>query len=252
MSLYEYPLNERTRLFLRLEGVFARLRSPLGSDAPGTLRAALRACNEILDFCSRPELRLDLILELERLAHTFALWAQSPEVDADQLRSLQFRVDQRLQVLREKRAPFGESLRHQELINLARGRLGVPGGLADCDLPILAFWCQRAPEEIAALLASWVESLEGLEEGVSLVLDLVRESCSWSLAEATDGRYGAPLNPRQPPALVCIRLRDGLDYFPKFSGGAHRFHIHFLQWLDQGTTRLLESPVEFHLGLSAL
>ena len=252
MSLYEYPLNERTRLFLRLEGVFARLRSPLGSDAPGTLRAALRACNEILDFCNRPELRLDLILELERLAHTFALWAQSPEVDAGQLRSLQFRVDQRLQILREKRAPFGEALRHQEIINLARGRLGVPGGLADCDLPILAFWCHRAPEEIAALLASWVESLEGLEEGVSLVLDLIRESCSWSLAEATDGRYGAPLNPRQPPALVCIRLRDGLDYFPKFSGGAHRFHIHFLQWLDQGTTRLLESPVEFHLGLSAL
>ena len=250
MAVYEHPLHERTRLLLRLEGVFTQLQREVAGTT--SLRDALRPYNELLDFCSRPELRLDLILELERLAQSLAIWARSPEANEDPLRAWQFRIDQQVKALREHREPFGQLLRHQEIIQLARGRMGVAGGLADCDLPILAFWNQQAPERIHRLLDGWKKSLEILQSSTELILALLRDSCAWSTVEARGGRYGAPLDARRPPAMICLELTDRADYYPKISGGIHRFHVQLLQWLDQGTARAIESTVEFKLGLSAL
>ena len=250
MAVYEHPLHERARLLLRLESVFAQLQQA-SADA-GCLRNALRSYNELLDFCSRPELRLDLILELERLAQSLAVWSQSPEVDEGPLRAWQFRIDLQLKALREYREPFGQLLRHQDIIQLARGRMGVAGGLADCDLPVLAFWKYQPPERIAGLLQDWRESLSILQNSTDLILALLRDSYSWSRVEAPEGRYGALLDARHPPSLICLELSDRADYYPKISGGIHRFHIQWLPWLDQGTARAIESTVEFKLGLSAL
>jgi cell division protein ZapD len=111
MAVYEHPLHERARLLLRLESVFAQLQHEVAGTT--SLRDALRPYNELLDFCSRPELRLDLILELERLAQSLAIWAQSPEANEDPLRVWQFRIDQQIKALREQREPFGQLLRHQ-------------------------------------------------------------------------------------------------------------------------------------------
>ncbi len=248
MAVYEHPLHERARLLLRLESVFAQAQRIHEAD----LRQALRPYNELLDFCARPELRLDLILELERLGQSLSLWSQSPEVDEGPLRAWQFRIDQQLKLLREHREPFGEVLRHQEIIQLARGRMGVAGGLADCDLPLLAFWNQQPPERASALLGSWVEGLQLLQSSVDLILALLRDSCAWSSVEAPEGRYGSALDPRHPPSLIRLEIADHLDGYPKISGGIHRFHIQWLQWLDHGAARAIESTITFKLGLSAL
>ena len=248
MAVYEHPLHERARLLLRMESVFAQVQRI----HEGDLRQALRSYNELLDFCSRPELRLDLILELERLGQSLSIWSQSPEVDERPLQAWQFRINQQLKLLREHREAFGELLRHQEIIQLARGRMGVAGGLADCDLPLLAFWSQQAPERAKILLGGWEKGLELLQHSVDLILALLRDSCAWSLVDAQEGRYGSALDPRRPPSLIRLEIADDMDCYPKISGGIHRFHIQWLQWLDQGAGRAIESTITFRLGLSAL
>lgn len=248
MAVYEHPLHERARLLLRLESVFSQLQLL----QEGDLRRALRPYNELLDFCSRPELRLDLILELERLGQCLSLWAQSPDVDEGPLQAWQFRIEQQLKHLRERREPFGESLRHQEIIQLARGRMGVAGGLADCDLPLLAFWNQQPADRVRAVLERWEQGLELLQSSVDLILALLRDSCAWTAVEAPEGRYGSPLDPRRPPSLIRLDFTGSSDFYPKISGGIHRFHIQWLQWLDQGPARAIESTIAFQLGLSAL
>ncbi len=248
MAAYEHPLHERARLLLRLESVFSQLQMV----GEGNLRQALRPYNELLDFCGRPELRLDLILELERLGQSLAIWSQSPEVDEGPLQAWQFRLDQQLKLLREHREPFGEALRRQEIIQLARGRMGVAGGLADCDLPLLAFWNQQGVHRAQMVLTSWQNGLELLQSSIDLILALLRDSCAWSLVEAREGRYGSALDPRHPPSLIRLEIADHLDCYPKISGGIHRFHIQWLQWLDQGAAGAIESTITFKLGLSAL
>ncbi|MGC9128162.1 MAG: cell division protein ZapD [Acidithiobacillus sp.] len=249
MARYEFPLQERTRNLLRLESVFAGLDD---TPDPRNLRSHLRAFLELLDFCQRPELRLDLILELERLLQTLQLWAKSPEADHAALTHWQEECRGQLQQLREMPRALGESLRHQEILQLARGRMAVAGGLADCDIPLLALWQQQSPELIAERLQRWRAELIVLERSVALILAFLRESQAWSLERSRGGRFALPLNPRQPVVLATVVVEDdGSGAYPKLSGGAHRLHVQFLQWLDPGPSRALESDLSFRLGLSA-
>jgi cell division protein ZapD len=249
MAHYEFPLQERTRNLLRLESVFTSLDGEL---SPKTLRSHLRAFLELLDFCQRPELRLDLILELERLLQALKGWAQSPESDATALSLWQDDCRRQLQQLRELPRPLGESLLHQEILQLARGRLAVAGGFADSDIPLLALWQQQAPARTAERLQRWRAELVVLERSVATILSFLRASQSWSLERSRDGRFVLSLNPRQPVALATVMLGDDQDEaYPKLSGGAHRLHVQFFQWLDPGPSRALESDLDFRLGLSA-
>jgi len=249
MARYEFALQERTRNFLRLESVFTCLDAEIG---PRTLRSHLRAFLELLDFCQRPELRLDLILELERLLQTLQFWAQSPEADRNALSRWQEECRGQLQRLREAPRVLGDSLRHQEILQLARGRIAVAGGLADCDIPLLALWQQQSPTMVAERLQGWRAELAVLERSVGLILAFLRESQSWSRERSRAGRFVLPLNPRQPIVLATVVVEDALGgAYPKLSGGAHRLHLQFLQWLDPGPSRALESDFDFRLGLSA-
>ena len=67
MSLiYEYPLNERIRVLLRLETLFQQLQHDLEGSSRWDSRAALLTFIELLGFIGRGELRAELLKELER------------------------------------------------------------------------------------------------------------------------------------------------------------------------------------------
>ena len=250
MTQYEYALQERIRTFLRLEALFQCLDQDLSN--PAVLRSTLRAYLEILDFCQRPELRLDLVLELERILQSLQVWSQDPDVDHAVLDTWMQRFGLHLQRLRERKQAFAGKLLHQEILQQVRGRSAVAGGLASCDLPLLAFWEQQEAGERGQRLAEWREEFQILEESIRLTLFFLRQSYSWIEATAEEGRFSLPLKARQPISLVSLQMDQKADQaYPKISGGLHRLQIQFLQRLDPGPGRALESALAFRLGLSA-
>ena len=57
MILYEYPLNERIRTYLRLEYLFGRLQELVNEDSPTPHHFALATIFEIVDVCGRSDLK---------------------------------------------------------------------------------------------------------------------------------------------------------------------------------------------------
>ncbi|RMD71446.1 MAG: cell division protein ZapD, partial [Gammaproteobacteria bacterium] len=91
---YEQPLNERMRLFLRVDFLFQQASYHLERDAAWDNRAALSSLLHLLDLLQRIDFRTDLSKELERIALTLERLSQIPDVDAEQL-------DQVLQAIRQ-------------------------------------------------------------------------------------------------------------------------------------------------------
>ena len=248
MALYETALQERTRSLLRLEGLFHCLDRDFSE--PAAFRAALRTFLELLDFCQRPELRVDLLLELDRFIQTLHIWNESEQVDPTALGAWDTRLRTQQQALRDSHQGFAGTLRQQELLQLARGRQSIAGGLTGADLPLLAFWEQQEPAFRFAQLQHWRADFSLLESSTVVILRFLRESLDWSIQTAEHGRFGTPLNPRQSLSLLQVEVQDAHIY-PKISGGIHRLHIQFLEWIDPGPSRALESSIKFRLALSA-
>jgi cell division FtsZ-interacting protein ZapD len=86
--IYEQPLNERIRNFLRLEHLFQQAFYTLRGYSVWDSRATITGLIDILDILSRSDLKTELLKELERHQAALAKLKDIPGVDREQLESI--------------------------------------------------------------------------------------------------------------------------------------------------------------------
>jgi cell division FtsZ-interacting protein ZapD len=69
-TIYEHPLNERMRFFLRLEFLFRQARHSLRGEAVWDSHNTLTTLLEILNIVSRIDIKTEVIKELEHQTST--------------------------------------------------------------------------------------------------------------------------------------------------------------------------------------
>jgi cell division protein ZapD len=237
--IYEQPLNERMRTFLRLEHLFKQTAYPLRGFSVWDSRACLNGLIAILDIVSRGDLKNEILKELERLQSSLASLKQVQGVDHDQLISILGQLEQAQQDIHALQGQFGQSLREYELINSLRQRSTITGGDCNFDLPAYHFWLSRDPEVRIQQLEDWFDSLDQLQKPIRLILAILRESVEPVELTAEAGSYQHNLNPNSPVQILRIMLPQDAMVFPEVSAGKHRFSIRFL--LPQGNARPVQT-----------
>jgi hypothetical protein len=83
--IYDFPLNEKSRTYLRLESLFSQIRDNLESDQSWAHIAFFKGLFDLQELLERGDLRADLIKDLERLGQRLSHWASLPDVDLEQI-----------------------------------------------------------------------------------------------------------------------------------------------------------------------
>ncbi len=233
--VYEAPLNERMRTFLRLEHLFKQTAYTLGGFSVWDSRCSMSGLIQILDILSRGDLKNEILKELERLQSALAALQNMPGVDEQQLGSILGQIEQAQQEIHSLNGQFGQGLREIELISSLRQRSTITGGDCNFDLPGYHFWLTREPETRIEQLEDWFEQLHCVQKPVLLILGILRESADPQELTAEQGFYQQSLDPAAPVQLLRVQLPEGSMVFPEISAGKHRFSIRFLE--PQGTDR---------------
>lgn len=124
--LFEHPLNEKMRTWLRIEFLIQQLTVNLPIvDHAGALHF-FRNVSELLDVFERGEVRTELLKELDRQQRKLQTWIGVPGVDQSRIEALIQQLKAAGSVLIS--APrIGQFLREDRLIALVRQRLSIPG-----------------------------------------------------------------------------------------------------------------------------
>ena len=133
--IYEQPLSERIRTFLRLEFLFHRARYLLEHESPWASRLTFEVLIDVMAVFSRADLKKEIIKELERHAATLEALSRNPNVAQERLEEIRGKVQVMLRELHERESVPGHELRHNELLNAVRQRSSIPAGTCDFDLP---------------------------------------------------------------------------------------------------------------------
>jgi cell division protein ZapD len=173
--LFEHPLNEKMRTWLRIEFLIQQMAfHPMIASHADALHF-FRNAGDLLDVLERGEVRTDLVKELERQQRKLQSWAEVPGVDQERINALRQQLKQSSSTLMA--APrIGQFLREDRLIALVRQRLSIPGGCCSFDLPTLHIWLHMPQAHRDEQVASWLASLDPLVQSLSLILDLIRNS----------------------------------------------------------------------------
>jgi cell division protein ZapD len=247
--IYEQPLNERMRSFLRLEHLFKQTAYSLRGFSIWDSRACLSSLVKILDILSRGDLKNEILKELERLQSSLAALREVQAVDHQQLNNILNQIEQAQTDIHDLNGQFGQRLREYDLINSLRQRSTITGGDCNFDLPAYHYWLSQEPDKRIQELEGWFESLDELQKPIMLILAILRESVDPVELTADSGFYQHNLNPGTPVQILRIILPHDAAVFPEISAGKHRFSIRFL--IPQGHARPVQTKDTINFRFSS-
>lgn len=246
--IYEQPLNERIRNFLRLEHLFQQAFYTLRGYSVWDSRTTLSSLIDILDILSRSDLKTELLKELERHQIALAKLKDIPGVDKEQLESILSQLNSALNELHNIQGQLGQRLREHELLASLRQRSTVAGGSCHFDLPAYHYWLQQPPEERISILENWFEELNPVNRPITLMLGIIRESTHLQDMIAEKGFYQQTLDNNSPVQLIRVALSQNSPYFAEISGGKHRFSVRFMRQQDDDRPIQSQDDIQFKLG----
>ena len=222
--LFEHPLNEKMRTWLRIEFLLQQLHQHRSLTDIAAALIFLRTTSDLLDVMERGEVRTELVKELERQQQKLLQWADVPGVDNERINGLRSQLKQRSGVLMA--APrLGQSLREDRLIATVRQRLSIPGGSCSFDLPTLHMWLHLPQAQRNQQVEQWLAMLAPLHQALKIVMELIRNSGVFRSQTSLNGffQYNA-----EGTDLLRMRLPLVEQVYPQVSGHKTRYAIRFL------------------------
>ncbi len=224
--LYEHPLNEHTRVCLRLEMLFNKAQALLHGTSPWDSHHCVATIIDIVSILDRPDLKSKLTQEFKsHITHLNRL-ENAPNIDQEKLQHFLNDLEELVEIFHNAHGKLAPELRDNEFLNHIRQHLLSAGGTCSFDTPGYHYWLEQSVAARQADLNRWLNSLDTVHIAVTQLLKLTRESGTSRLVTAFQGFYQTSLD--SPCKLLQVRLPTDLCVFPEISAGRHRLCVRFL------------------------
>ena len=245
--LYEYPFNERIRAYLRLEYLFDRLFFFSRENDLRHHQIAVTTLFDILDATERTDVKTSVMQDIERQRSQLAALRQHPGVEQTALEDMLRDMELAAAALAGS-GKTGQALRDNEWLVSLRGRLAVPGGASQVDMPSYHSWQHKSADVRFNDLRTWTQPLLPLHEGVKIALRLLRESGDRSEMIADQGAYQQMLGGKVYQ-LLRVWVSPELDAFPEISGNKYMVWIRFSRQEAEAKPQHTSHSVPFTMAL---
>jgi cell division protein ZapD len=243
---YEFPLNERIRTLLRMESLYERAAFFVEREERLEHHAALLALFEILDVAGRADLKSELIQELERQRQSLNSLRTNPAISEEALNSVLVAIDSAAQGLQQTSGKTGQELRENEWLMGIKQRASIPGGVCEFDLPSYHYWLHQPATQRRRDIQEWLLPFLPLQQGVQIILRILRESGRSSHQTAVQGVYQQLMGGRIAQ-LIRLKVSDQLDCIPEVSANKYALNIRFTVAGAAARPRVSPDDVPFEL-----
>ena len=239
MILYEYPFNERIRTYLRLQQLFSRLGQLIPRESAIDHHFALITLFEILEVSSRPELKSDVLKDLERQKQVMNGYRGNPAISENALDMIISQLEQNFESLNALTGKIGSKLNESDFLNSLKSRVVIPGGTCEFDLPAYHAWQHHGVDKRQADLHQWSACFIPVAQSIQMLLKMLRDSGSAQKVMATSGQLQQNLPQGRTFQLLRLRIDPALALVPEISCNRLLVVIRLMQ--QQEDSRLIAS-----------
>lgn len=225
---YEFPLNERMRVFIRLEQLFLQLDHFLLGTSIWDKRATVNTLVDILQVFSRHDLKAEMLKELKRHSNRLNQLSNHEGVDTTRLLSILSELNATSKILYATNGKIDLTSMKSDLFETITQRNSIPGGTCSFDLPSYHYWLEQYNETQNEDLQMWISQFTPIRTAVDLILNFIRLSGVSTNETAKNGFYQATLDQTQPFQIVIVQVLRTSPYFAEISGGKHRITTRFM------------------------
>ncbi len=228
--VFEQPLNERMRTFLRLDFLYNQALHHNEMASSWGSRAAMASLIEILAITMRGDVRSDVLKELESHLATLNEFQSRPGVDTQRRKMLVSNLVRLRTDLMSAGSASLQPLRDSEFLNAIKLRSAIPGGTCEFDLPDYYFWLAQPDDTRMRTFSQWLGLLRPMCDAIAELIWLTRQNGRTRQEVAVGGTFNITFERENPLQLLRISLPASAGLYPEISGSHHRCSIRFLAW----------------------
>lgn len=239
--IFEHPLNEKMRTWLRVEYLLRQLSENKIIENFNSAFSFFHLLNDLLDITERVDIRLDLQKELEVQMQKLSSWKDVPGIDKRVLDSLINKISTlSSQLLSSNR--LGNKLKEDSTIVAVRRRIAIPGGYFNFDLPVLFMWLNLPQNKRDKYVEYWLKEFSLLEQSINIFMQLIRQSGRFQRYTCTGLFHRDNFGEFE---LLRIRIPSNQGIYPQISGNQTRYAIRFMH-IDESKS-LEKATIDFEL-----
>ena len=246
VAVYEFPLCEKVRNYMRLEQLFNQLDHTSSVDNEYESLHFFDVLFTLLDLLERLDVRTDFIRDIDVHEKNLVHWSSHPNIDTTALEGVLKTLHRLLSELKRTNK-LGASLKEDRFLSSIRQRFSIPGGAMSFDLPHLFCWLKQAQDVRNKDIAMWLGKLALVRENITLVMQFLRERGRYENVVGTKGFYQGVVTDKID--LIRVRCSNSQGYFPVLSGNKYRYGIRFMQLVaDEGTAGGVPTDINFEIA----
>lgn len=242
--LYEHPLNERIRNYLKLEQLFVQAADCLQYNIVSSHSVFFNALFAILDTLERNDIRGDLLKDLEKLEQNLVVWSQVPDIDNAVLED---NLKQTVQLSTKLKTtnPQWLQLKSDKFLTGLKQRFVIQGGSSLFDLPQLQFLLNQPLSQVENQCQHWLSLLTQINEALTLILKFVRQRAMFKQITTDSGFYQ---DNGEGLMLLRIKVADNFPFYPTISGNRFRYSIRFMMPCEETGRKYAKQAMTFQLA----
>ena len=223
VSIYEEPVQEKIRKFIKIEFLFNKLFYFKHKENKHDNYIALLALCELYEILSRSDIKSELIREIENQNHYFKKIKEIPEANSEKLSSVLEKQKVLLQLIHGIESNYLEYLENDILFKTI-----AKNSINPLQPTSVEFWLSRDIVLRENQINLWTEPLLFIKKSVDFILDVIRKSGRFEDKLAEKGFFIEKLDPKKNILLIRITLTSDLYYYPQISVGKQRLNIMFM------------------------
>jgi len=226
---FEHPLNERLRVFMRLEFLYNQITYYLRSDNLFNIRTGITNLLDILSIITRTDIRVEVLKELNRKIQVMINVQHHPEEDFDRLQGQIANLSRLHADLLIMGPLYLQPLQNSAFLNIIRHRNTIPGGTCEFDLPSLNYWLIQPKVLREETTALWLNAIRPLHESIAELLWITREGGKETPAIAKEGIFNITFKNYVHIQMLRIAVPINIGCYPEISGSHYRSSIRFVK-----------------------
>ena len=247
VSIYEEPVQEKIRKFIKLEFLFNKLFYFKHKENKNDNYIALLALCELYEILSRSDIKSELIREIENQNHYFKKIKEIPEANSEKLSSILEKQKVLLQLIHGIESNYLEYLENDILFKTI-----AKNSINPLQPTSVEFWLSRDIVLRENQINLWTEPLLFIKKSVDFILEVIRKSGRFEDKLAEKGFFIEKLDPKKNILLIRITLTSDLYYYPQISVGKQRLNIMFMSKDDKNNLISHKEDVAFILTTCVL
>ncbi len=223
---FEHPLNEKTRIFLRVETLLRQMHQSASCIDTQHYQLFFRSIFDMLEIFEQIQIKSELAKDLEKQRQAYRSWLNVDGVNQAMLNDVLAEVDVVHKSLMQSER-IGQSLKEDRFLSTIRQRFNLPGGSCCFDLPALHYWLHLPSEQRARDAKRWMDNLQPLSDALSLWLKLTRETGHFKPQIARAGFFQSDA---EEANILRLAIPVHFGAYPMISGHKNRFAIKFMSF----------------------